>query len=138
MAYDSQLYLHDPAVSASLWVGNSTLLTGSNLTKTIYLGGTPLRGLNCNIVLNSILSTPSVEFRLFEGVSSGATFYQFRRFPTFITTVSNVNFRFHLDKGNKWVKAGYSFSAIQNSSGCGFPGAIIRVGMDEGSHGNAY
>ena len=136
MAFDSLLYLHDPAVSASLHVGGNTAITGSNLTKTIKLPGTPLRGLNCNIVLNSILSSPSVEFRLFEGATSGATFYPFRRFPTFITTVSNLNLRFHLDAGYPWIKAGYSFSGQEGSSGCGFPNAVIRIGMDEGSYGS--
>lgn len=138
MSYDSQLYLHDPAVSASLWVGGNTWTSGSNSTASKLLPGVPLRGLNLNMVFNSVLSTPSLKVYLWEGVSTGATHYLFRQFPTDITAVGNYNMRFHLDKGYFAVKVQYSFSANAGSSGCGFPGAIIRIGMDAGSHGNAY
>jgi hypothetical protein len=138
MAYDSKLYLHDPAVSASLWIGGNTYTSGSNSTSPILLPGVPLRGLNLNMVLNSVLSTPALEVHLWEGVSTGATHYLFRSFPTRITAVGEYNMRFHLDKGYYSLKAQYSFSAVAASSGCGFPGAIIRVGMDGGAQGNAY
>lgn len=138
MAYDSQLYLHDPAVSASLWVGGNTWTSGSNSTSSKLLPGVPLRGLNLNVVVNSVLSTPALQLYLWEAVSTGATHYLFRTFPTPITTTGEYNMRFHLDKGYFAVKAQYSFSAVAGSSGCGFPGAMIRIGMDRGAGGNAY
>lgn len=133
MAYDSKLYLHDHAVSASLWVGNNAWTSGSNSTAPVLLPGTPLRGLNCNIVITSILSTPSLDLYLWEGASTGATHYLFRKYPVPITAVGNYDLRFHLDKGYPSVKAQYS---ITGSSGCGFPDADIRIGMDEGAYGN--
>ena len=136
MAYDSKLYLHDPDVSASLWVGGNTWTSGSNSTSPVLLPGTPLRGLNLNMVFNSILSTAAVEVYLWEGVSTGATHKLFRKYPSTITAIGEYNMRFHLDKGHKSVKAQYSFSAVAASSGCGFPGAIIRIGMDGGMGGS--
>ncbi len=136
MAYDSKLYLHDPAVSASLWVGGNTWTSGSNSTSPVLLPGTPLRGLNLSMVFNSVLSSPALQVYLWEGVSTGATHYLFRQYPTVITATGEYNMRFHLDKTYKSVKVQYSFSAQAGSSGCGFPGAIIRIGMDRGAWGN--
>lgn len=133
MAYDSKLYLHDHAVSASLWIQGNTFTSGSNSTAAILLPGTPLRGLNCNTVIASILSTPSLNLYLWEGVSTGATHYLFRQYPVPITAVGEYNMRFHLDKGYPSVKAQYS---ITGSSGAGFPGADIRIGLDRGAFGN--
>lgn len=136
MAYDSKLILHDPAVSASLWVGGNTWTSGSSSTAAILLPGTPLRGLNLNAVFNSKLSTPALELHLWEAVSTGATFYRFRTYPTAITALGEYNMRFHLDPGYRAVKLQYSFSAVAASSGCGFPGAIVRIGMDRGANGD--
>jgi hypothetical protein len=140
MAYDSKLILHDPAVSASLWVGGNTWTSGSNSTSPVLLPGTPLRGLNLNMVFNSIVaaaaSRGALEAYLWEGVSTGATHYLFRKYPVPITAVGQYNMRFHLDKGYKSVKFQYSFSASTGASGAGFPGALIRIGMDEGAWGN--
>mgnify|MGYP001239064654 CR=1 FL=1 len=139
MAYDSKLYLHDAAVSASLWIGGNTFTSYSVTTAAIALPGGPLRGLNLNMVFNSVLSTPALEVYLWEGVSTGATHQLFRAFPGRITAVGNYNMRFHLDKGMKSIKLQYSFSNVGGTnSGAGFPGAIVRVGMDGGAYGNAY
>ena len=137
MAYDSHLYIYDPAVSASLWIGDSTQVTGSFLSKALNLPGVPLRGLNLNMVLNSVTSTPTMQVYMYEASTSGATTFRlFRKYPLTITGTGEYNMRFHLDKGFQGVKVGFSFSGLQNSSGCGFPGAIVRIGMDQGAWGN--
>lgn len=136
MAFDSKLYFWDPAVSASLWVGDSTQITSGILSKTLKLG-MPLRGLNANIVLNSVTSSPQLEVWLYEASTSTGTFLRFRRFPQILAGTTNANARFHLDRGFPWLKFGFSFGA-GTSSGGGFPNAIVRVGADGGAHGNNY
>ncbi len=129
MAYDKDLYLHDPAVSAGLFVGDSSAIEGSIYTKKLTLPGTPLRGLNLNIVLPSVANTPSLEVCLLEGVSADADHKLFRQYPVAITAVGEYDMRFHLDKGYKSIQAKLT---LTGSDGAGFPGAIIRIGQDGG------
>lgn len=135
MAFDSLLYFWDPAVSASLWVGDSTQIASGIFSKVIKLPGVPLRGLNLNIVLNSVTSSPRMDVNLYECSTSTGTFFHFRRVQQTLSTTGVANARFHLDKGFPFLKVGFSFIA-GTSSGGGFPGGIVRVGMDGGAYGN--
>lgn len=133
MAFDSLLYLRDTAVSGSFFTGDSTQLTSRYRTKNLLLPGSPLRGLNLNVVSNAAVSTPSLQVALLQAVSTGATFTEFARFPA-ITNSGDWNFRFQLSPGYYAVSASLT---ITGSSGAGLGNLDIRIGMDLGAHGNA-
>lgn len=141
MAYDAQLILRDSAAanSGSLAVV-STALTGTFTTPVLVLPGTPLRGLDLNIVAVGANSLPAVQVILQEAVSSGATFNTFRQWPTNITAAGEYNMRFHLDHdvvGNKLYPAIRALLSVTcTSSGGGFTTFNVKVGMDAGAYGN--
>lgn len=139
MAYDKQLVLFDASVSGSVYVGANTALDRSLVLATdgILLPGTPLRGLNFNVVLPVAQSTPSLQIWLQEAVSTGvsaAGWWTFRQTPRLIAAAGEYNYRFHLDKGYPALRAAFSLSSGLSGGGFG-ASAVMRIGMDLGTYG---
>lgn len=140
MAYDAKLILYDAATSGSIYVGANTALDRSLVLATdgILLPGTPLRGLNLNVVLPVAQSTPSLAIWLQEAVSVGvsaAGWWTFAQYPRLITAAGEYNTRFHLNKGYPAVRVAWSLSSGLSGGGFG-ASAVVRIGMDRGAFGN--
>ena len=130
MAFDSRLYLRSYAASNSL----ASLANAAGtvvITPKILLPGVPLRGLNINVVVPAIASTPSLVVELWEGVSTGATFRLLKALPA-ITAAGDYNYRFHLSPGYYAVGATLS---LAGGTGTGTGNTDVRIGMDLGAHG---
>ncbi len=135
MAYDAKLILYDASASGSIFTSaNAQLAATTFTTDAILLPGTPLRGLNLNVVLPVAQSTPSMILTLLEGASTGAAHYPFRQYPVPITATGEYNLRFHLDKGYPSIKARWTISSGISGGGFG-ASAVIRIGLDKGSYG---
>lgn len=140
MPYDKQLILYEASTSGSIFVGANTALDASlsMSSPAILLPGTPLRGLNINVILPVAQSTPSMKFLLQEAVSTGvsaAGWWTFAQYPRLITATGEYNFRFHLTKGYPAIRAAWSISSGLSGGGFG-ASAVIRIGMDRGAFGN--
>ena len=96
MAYDALLVLRD----------GSTDLTASEEGSAVALPGTPIRGLECTVVVPTAPTgtTPTLVVELEACATSGGTYKVFRSYPVTINAAGEVKFRFHLDKGMKYIK----------------------------------
>lgn len=129
--YDKFLYLRDSSVSGAF--STPAGITVNSSTPPVLLAGTPLRGLECNIVVPLAQSTPSLTVALMEGASTGATHYTFRQYPVAITAAGVYKMRFHQDKGYPSLKAWFT---LTGSSSVNVGNLDIRVGADRGAFGN--
>lgn len=132
MAYDSKLYLRAHSVSGVFSTASELTISEISVLPLV-LQGTPLRGLNCNIIVPSAISTPSLTLSLYEATISGGTYVRFRTYPGSITAAGEYNLRFHLDKGYTALKALYTLSG---STGVSVGNLDVRIGLDRGAWGN--
>lgn len=97
MAYDSKLVARD----------GSTNLTATETSAELHLsGGTPIRGLECEVVVPSVPTgtSPTLIVTMTESKTSGGSFSTFRTYPATINAAGEYKFRFQLDDDYEYAK----------------------------------
>ena len=125
MANDAKLYLRSGADSGAL--------TASDTTPVKSLPGTPMRGLECTVVIPQAANNATLALTLQEATAVNGTFYTFRQSPVPMTKAGEYHFRFHLDKGYKAVRA---LLTVAGSSGADLGNVDVVIGDLLGAYGN--
>jgi len=115
MAYDAKLVIRD----------GSTNLTATETSAAFAINGTPLRGLELNVVVPQATGTsPTLAVKIQEATSTGGTHYDCRVYPVNITAAGEYKLRFNLDKGYKSIKVVLTVGGTSPN----FGGVVVRVG----------